>query len=230
MSGPPPSPERIVAALRTAIGAGGGQGPRPTPSRRTTQNDGVPSGFGDDEKPGPLQKEDAEATKAWVEETVDAFRAAGGEIWTGAADDQAQGLAPRTRFPKNVPSGRRGLPPPRRSRRGRLRERPCLAEQWGRKRASPMRGPMPPTTSRWRSVGPSTRGEYGAGGPPRRVRARNRPDPLRLLPVRRRRFSGSPVVRRAVRPPSASTAYLGPVPDGPAHSFCGGRERHPITI
>jgi len=111
MSGPLPSPERIVAALRTAIGAGGEQGPRPTPSRRTTQNDGVPSGFGDDEKPGPLQKEDAEATKAWVEDTVDAFRAAGGEIWTGAADDQAQGGGAVDPVPEERPAGATGPSP-----------------------------------------------------------------------------------------------------------------------
>ncbi len=111
MSGPPPSPERIVAALRTAIGAGREQGPRPTPSRRTTQNDGVPSGFGDDEKPGPLQKEDAEATKAWGEETVDAFRAAGGEIWTGAADDQAQGVGAADPVPEERPAGATGPSP-----------------------------------------------------------------------------------------------------------------------
>ncbi|WP_263840813.1 hypothetical protein [Salinibacter sp.] len=111
MSESPPSPERIVAALRTAIGAGREQEPRPTPSRRTTQNDGGPSGLGDDEKPGPLQKGDAEATKAWVEETVDAFRAAGGEIPPGAADDQAQGLDAADPVPEEGPVGPTGPSP-----------------------------------------------------------------------------------------------------------------------
>lgn len=89
-----PPPELVIAAFQKARRAWAGQGARPessAESSRGTEEDGLPSGSGEETDTGLLQNSDADTAGSWAEETLAAFRAADGVAWNGPAGDHTTG-------------------------------------------------------------------------------------------------------------------------------------------